>query len=832
MALSDTVDIQESGVQPSGPNVRPVLPSRYEDLGEIAGGSFGEVRRVRDLVLDRTIAMKVLRAEYADHSPIRGRFLAEAEVVAQLQHPGIVALYDRGELADGRLWFTMKEIRGRTLGDVLTELHQAFTPNGFVATPSGWTFRRVVDAFVRITQAVAYAHHQGFVHRDLKPDNLMVGEFGEVLVMDWGLARRVGLTEAHDSSAPAGAFVETSAGLTQLGDILGTPAYMPPEQALGDTTQHGPWSDIYSLGAVLYQILTGKPPYDGTSSHEVLEKLVSIPPAPVREAASNDIFAPNELCVVCEKAMQRSIKMRYATAAALADDVVAWLDGVRRREQALETLQQARTYEPELAHLRENAKLLEMQARVLQNDIRPPDPIEKKLSMWQLEDEAKRLGRAAALVETKWLEAVHGSLSIDPSLPEAHEVLANHYRESLILAERDHREEDAARAEELLRIHDRGKHVAFLRGQGQVQLITNPAGAEVFLERYVLQNRRFVAVQERSLGKTPLLNVELERGSYRLRICSPGRRDVAYPVHIERDGIWDGFAPGEKEPFPIYLPGEEELGVDDVYVPAGYAWIGGVPGAVEPLARQRVWLDAFVLRRFPVTNAEYIAFLNDLVEQGREAEALRYCPRPQITMPQAADELLYTRDDTGHFHVTVVPGDSSGNAWQLDWPVVLIDWFAATAFARWYAARTGLPWRLPHEVEREKAARGADGRLFPWGNHFDPNWACVIDSYVGSPSRVGVNEYPQDESPYGIRGLAGNSRDWCANVWTVGGPDLASGRLSLGSGELATGELQAARGGCWGSHSDLSRMDARFASRPGTRWRTTGIRLARLIIYP
>src|SRR5689334_22830123 len=136
--------------------------------------------------------MKLLRVDHVDRDDVRRRFLVEAQITAQLQHPGIVSVHDRGELPDGRLWFTMEEVRGRTLRDVLDELHA----EGFGATPSGWTFRRAVDAFARIAQAMAYAHSRGVVHRDLKPENLMVGEFGEVLVMDWGLAGRVGAGDA------------------------------------------------------------------------------------------------------------------------------------------------------------------------------------------------------------------------------------------------------------------------------------------------------------------------------------------------------------------------------------------------------------------------------------------------------------------------------------------------------------------------------------------------------------------------------------------------------------------------------------------------------------
>jgi eukaryotic-like serine/threonine-protein kinase len=158
-AHEPTLTVGGSGVVLRGAVETPPLPGRYEDLGPIAGGSFGEVRRVRDTLLERVVAMKILHAEHAARSHIRRRFLVEAQITAQLQHPGIVAVYDRGELPDGRIWYTMKEVRGRTLGAVIDDLHEAAVGAGsFVPTPSGWTFRRIVDAFARIAQAIAYAH--------------------------------------------------------------------------------------------------------------------------------------------------------------------------------------------------------------------------------------------------------------------------------------------------------------------------------------------------------------------------------------------------------------------------------------------------------------------------------------------------------------------------------------------------------------------------------------------------------------------------------------------------------------------------------------------------
>src|SRR5262249_55313203 len=148
------------------------------------------------------------------------------------------------------------------------ELHEASSPEGFGQTAGGWTFRRLVDAFARIAQAVAYAHSRGVVHRDLKPDNLMLGEFGEVLVMDWGLALRAGLLEplAPDKSYERSIDEALAPTMTRHGDVLGTPAYMAPEQACGDVLRHGTWSDVYALGAVLYDLLAGRPPYLGEGS--------------------------------------------------------------------------------------------------------------------------------------------------------------------------------------------------------------------------------------------------------------------------------------------------------------------------------------------------------------------------------------------------------------------------------------------------------------------------------------------------------------------------------------------------------------------------------------
>jgi serine/threonine protein kinase/WD40 repeat protein len=256
--------------------------SSYTPGREIARGGMGAILSATDQSLDREVAMKVMLVGAEQDQVARQRFVREALVLARLEHPNIVPIHEMGRNAEGQLFYTMKLVKGRTLQAILTAIKK-----GDAATTQHYTLDRLLAIYRKVCDAVAFAHHHRIIHRDLKPENVMVGEFGEVLVMDWGLAKHLddelhAKTEATQASAIEG-FQELSdaqlaageSGLTLEGAVMGSPQYMPPEQAEGRLADIGTHSDIYSLGGILYAILTLRHPVEGRKVSDVLSKVIS-----------------------------------------------------------------------------------------------------------------------------------------------------------------------------------------------------------------------------------------------------------------------------------------------------------------------------------------------------------------------------------------------------------------------------------------------------------------------------------------------------------------------------------------------------------------------------
>lgn len=352
------------------PTATPV-GGRYEVLDELAKGGMGQVSIALDRELDRQVALKEIQPRYAYDRGVAARFLLEARVTGKLEHPGIVPVYGLNLHADGRPYYAMRFISGQSLQDAVKSFHAADKPDRD-PRERALALRQLLKRFVDVCNTIAFAHSRGILHRDLKPANVMLGAYGETLVVDWGLAKDTKAKRLETTSVVPALALERTASisgatqsrsmmrtqaasepivstpdndatrtgvqvappsthgtpavsydseLTEVGKAMGTPAFMAPEQADGRWDDVGPAADIYSLGATLYAILAGKAPFRG-DSHEILDRVRRGEPTPIHEHKPN---VPAALVAICRKAMALRAADRYPTALDLAQDVERWM---------------------------------------------------------------------------------------------------------------------------------------------------------------------------------------------------------------------------------------------------------------------------------------------------------------------------------------------------------------------------------------------------------------------------------------------------------------------------------------------------------------------------
>jgi serine/threonine protein kinase len=313
----------------------PEMAGRYQRIREYGRGGMGRVMLVHDSVLARDIALKELAIgqtgdsmldgvqESQASAPMVARFLQEARITGQLEHPGIVPVYELGHRSDGTVYYTMKLVRGRTLSECI---RAATTLQERLA---------LLPHFVNLCQAIAYAHSRGVLHRDIKPGNVMLGEFGETVVLDWGLAKpkewdEVALGDAPklsgggENSGKLRLGAESSSGKTAYGEALGTPAYMAPEQASGDLDRIDERSDVYSLGMVLFELLAGRLPFEGEGIQQLLARAIT---GDMPHIHKFEPKVPMDLAAICRRALSKEPARRYQSAKNLADEVQRFLSG-------------------------------------------------------------------------------------------------------------------------------------------------------------------------------------------------------------------------------------------------------------------------------------------------------------------------------------------------------------------------------------------------------------------------------------------------------------------------------------------------------------------------
>jgi eukaryotic-like serine/threonine-protein kinase len=713
---------------------------RFTILGLLGHGGMGDVYLGRDDTLDREVAIKVLRADLAVRDR-REMLLEEARITAVLQHPSIVPIYRVGHLRDGRPFYVMKRIEGRSLRELLAEPLLRRRGVGFVA---------------RACDAVAYAHAAGVIHGDLKPENVLIGQYDELTLLDFGLALRVG----NPRSSRAG-----------------TPPYMAPEMAAGRPATEA--TDVYALGALLYEVLTGRSP----------------------DGACDPTEAPPPLASACRAAVSSEPASR-PTAAAFAQELRGWLDGERRTDEARAVLRGAEELRTTVEGARNLARSLRRRADEELANVPAYEAVEKKVRAWELLDQAAEAEARSLEMDLDLQQALVSALELDPELPEARDELASYRKTRLIDAERrgDHRE--IRRVRRVLEADPVTS--SWLAAPTTIHIRSSTPDARVFAMEGRVEARRWTASEERDLGPAPL-RTELPPGRWRIEVRAPGRDTAVFPVQLARAGSLDA----ELE-LPEPVPGAR-------WVPPGWFTAGGDEEAADGLSARRVWVDGFHMQVHPVTVAEYVRFLNAISPDAAE----RY--QPMETAGYATEPRPVLRRSEKDFVPEALPHD--GSVWEPDAPVVLVDYPSVSAYAAWWSQETGRAWRLPHDLEWEKAARGDDGRTFPWGTQQDPAFANMLKSHRSTPCRTGIRTFPLDESPYGIRGLGGNVRDWCCNEYHRDG-DVAAGQKLLqvkAAGEQVPWIM--VRGGAWFNNERWCRSASRFVSAPDHRTTSAGFRL-------
>jgi serine/threonine-protein kinase len=698
------------------------------------------VHRGWDRQLRRPVALKIMKAG-------NERFRREGRITAAVSHPNVVALYDMVEVP-GEVWLVLELVDGPALSSVIGERKRDATD--------------LIRLLERAARGVAEAHRRGIVHRDLKPANILVTAEGEPKVGDFGLARP---SEAEDR-------------LTRTGAQLGTPVYMAPEQVRGEEAT--PRTDVYALGAILYEIISGRPPHSGKSVHEIYHRILH------REAISLRRFDPRvsrDLETIVMKCLEKDPARRYFSAEQFADELARFLAGepVRARPPGIleKTLRwfrrrpamavaaigmaagcglvsaRAALAVREEARIREEASAAESAAdwerasrlwsrlddapavRRAEECSRRAVDARTRARADDLLAEARRLEgefetatspREKARLEAEVVSRLHAALQYRPGDPAVARRLVQFQWARM---------EETSDPERVTGFETSIRHVARECGLRDVEKRLDRAGsfeietdAEVTVLRYEEEGGRLLA--------RPCAN--LQAGSYLILLKKPGHAEARYPVVLGR---------GERHRVDVRLYRADEVGEGFVHIPAGRFIRGGDPGAYKGAERNAAeFVPDFFIGRFEVTNGEYVEFLNALCGT---SEAQERCPRHETT-----GEYLWKIPE-GTIRVAL---DSEA----LRRPIRGITWDDAAAYCRW-RSRGGRVYRLPTDVEWEKAARGADGRVFPWGNTFE--WSFTHGGE--SPGlAMDVGSFPHDESPYGVRDMAGSLREWCGNTWKDG----------------------------------------------------------------
>jgi formylglycine-generating enzyme required for sulfatase activity len=790
---------------------------RYRILETVGRGGMGEVYAAYHPDLDRRIALKVVREEGPGTAERRARLLREAQAIARLSHPNVIAVHDAGTFAE-RVYVAMEFVDGQTIDAWLA------------AGPRSW--RQILDVFLAAGRGLAAAHAAGIVHRDFKPQNVMIGRNGAVRVMDFGLARLAGGTTTATSPAESGvepaAIAPESSNVTRAGTVMGTPAYMAPEQFRGE--QVDARSDQFSFCVALYEALHGQRPFQGehilSLSFSVTEGEIRVPtkttnvPAWVRRPLLRGL-RPNPaerhpsmdaLIEAMEDDPAHKRRRRLGVAAMvsviLAILLVAWQTASRRRaatdaeiarhlEGAGRAMTEARTKAAEARAVRTRAFAL-----FDQGDTRNGEALWRNIRALVPTIDAE-YDRAERSLET--------ASAIDASRERHRGALADLRYEHLRFAGDFRLANKVTLLEERLAAVDPdGARRKALTAPGALLLRTSPAASRIRLERYerdpVTGRRNARAVGPLASGES---TTALAPGSYRLLIEGPGLAPVVFPFELQ---------PGERLPVELSLPAASAVPTGFVFVPPGPFWYGDADEQwrtqflnAVPIHRRRT--DAYLVATVETTYGDWIAFLEDLPpdQRIRRGPAITASLRGAVSLRQTAAGWQLTLQPsarvykaTVHDRITYPSRNTRASQDWVRFPVGGISPDDVTPYLAWLRDTGRVPGaRWCSELEWERAARGADDRLFPSGDELaaeDANFDLTYDRRDGAYGPDEVGSHPSSRSPFNVEDLAGNIMEMVASSETPGGMVLRGGGYYYTSGSARSANREPIP---W-SHRDVS----------------------------
>jgi serine/threonine-protein kinase len=761
--------------------------AHYSDVALLGKGSFGEVHEARDALLGREVAIKSLKKEFRDQDPIINRFLKEARGTAQLEHPNIMPVHEMGFSDEFGIYFTMKKIDGENLKEILDKLK---ANTSFYSKTYSVNF--LLEAFLSICNGVAFAHSKGVVHRDLKPANIMVGRYGEVLILDWGLVKQIGADEPSGSGVHLEMDDEDTGVLTVDGSISGTPNYMAPEQAEGRIGDIDFQSDVYSLGAILYQILTYHPPFEKTQIRKLLDNVKTGRFTPPRKRFPERKI-PRELEAICLKAMSLYPINRYRTVEHFAQDIrnyIGHFDVRAYKASRLERWWKACRRNPVRTGVAAAGLVALMLAFSIQRamlygsyrgNVKQAEALkalghsltDRAMNAF---DDLERIHAASELKETTPQEAEFKKLFEEHSTTAGakfnvaemfYESVPAPYRSSAVVREGivdimqrridfalhcRHYERARQWLETIqLRISEQGiaaddetldkleaiQHL--IDGKGRLE-ITGPDTIHGVVVWPLLDDPDEPMTMQGDAvkrGRVPVTADPIDKGSYVLQVTLGDGGMMPFPVHIDH---------GENIRYSVKVPPAVPEGM--AYIPGGPFIFGGDDSRFY--RRQTRTLPSFFIKKHEVTVAEYLEFWSSLKTPELRSEYM--------------SRIRFKPEDRRYEDAWSADGTLADKRLSPDYPVVGITLEAAEAFCEWKSRRSGKPIRLPTAMEWEKAARGVDGRKYVWGNGYD----AAANLALSKGNEKGKARYPfwappgtfsRDLSIYGVYDMAGNVRE-------------------------------------------------------------------------